>query len=918
MNGIMKILLVGVVFHFTYLWSIFDIYFRTPLVHGMTPVKADTEPPAKRLVLFVADGLRADKTFETTPYPPFEEEGQPIDRIPYLRSIVKERGRFGVSHTRVPTESRPGHVAVIAGFYEDVSAVTKGWKMNPVEFDSVFNESRHTWSFGSPDILPMFKLGAKNPDKIETFMYSAEEEDFASKDAKKLDEMTFDFCYGVFNRSLQNDTLMQMLKQDKIVIFLHLLGLDTNGHAHLPNSKEYLENIRYVDEKIKAFVDYLDEFYDHDQKTAYVFTADHGMSDIGNHGDGNPQNTRTPLIAWGAGIAKPQRGFKSGHDEYSKNWNLDDYHRNDVLQADVAPLMSSLIGIEFPMNSVGTLPLEYLSGDDEFKARNLFANAKQILAQYLVKETKKRNVEPFFQEFKPLSNSTHSHDMLLKQIESFLTQKKYIEAQNTSLTLIQLCLEGMRYFQTYDWLFLRSVVSSGYLGWVVYSSVFVLKEFVFKSSVLDGKTNLHNAINFVATIVMCSFALLLRVKEAPLHYNLYVLFPVYFWSCVLKKLHIIQQLVMRISISALLFSVTYIIGLELLVASYFYREILGFIFVILGLLWPILQIKKSFIKNNLSSVASWTITCISSSSFMFLPVHLEENFLLIVIGGLLILTIAVFSLIYIRKDQNSRGTELLVSFQSSLVLGSLLLVISTMSSLRAKEGLPLINQILSWLVLWTSLIVPMVFIRNTSKQIHKLIIVFLMFAPTMIFLTLSYETLFYSSLFLTFLSWLQLESALYNDEHTASSANTPSSKSITRKEEQLTKNSRPLELRDTRIGIFFLFFINCAFFGTGNVASVASFQISSVYRLTTIFSPFFMGGLLTLKILIPFLLLASTFNTISRNLQLPSFSLFLFTLSTTDIMTMNFFFLVRDYGSWLEIGTSISHFVIACLFEVFM
>jgi phosphatidylinositol glycan class N len=45
------------VFHFVYIFSIFDIYFVSPIITGMQLVRHETpaasRPPADRLVLFV-------------------------------------------------------------------------------------------------------------------------------------------------------------------------------------------------------------------------------------------------------------------------------------------------------------------------------------------------------------------------------------------------------------------------------------------------------------------------------------------------------------------------------------------------------------------------------------------------------------------------------------------------------------------------------------------------------------------------------------------------------------------------------------------------------------------------------------------------------------------------------------------------
>jgi phosphatidylinositol glycan class N len=557
-------LVVAVVFHVVYIYSIFDIYFVSPIVSGMRDFgverAADAEAPARRLVLYVGkwstqcrdflqeltsvllgDGLRADKAFQSfpEPYPQSEADLEPRRLAPFLRSRVLEHGTFGVSHTRVPTESRPGHVALIAGLYEDVSAVTTGWKLNPVNFDSVFNRSRHTWSWGSPDILPMFQMGA-TPGRVDAYTYAAEDEDFSSGDATHLDTWVFDRVKGLFAEASRNATLDAILRQDKLVFFLHLLGLDTTGHAYRPYSKEYLHNIKVVDQGVQDITKLIEDFYN-DDKTAFIFTADHGMSDFGSHGDGHPDNTRTPLITWGSGIAKPnivQDSIAPGHDELSADWGLDHIQRHDVAQADVAALMAYLVGLSFPVNSVGELPLSYISADLLEKSKASLANARGILEMYKVKEDQKKATELRYRPFKPFGSEEQSVERRFASIKALIDGGHYHEAIRESQLLMKDGLQGLRYLQTYDWLFLRALITIGYLGWIAFALTTVIDMHVIHGEV-DPSRTLAGSLFFSSVLVVLYASFV--VSKSPSTYYAYAVFPVAFWEEVFARRKAVVQ-----------------------------------------------------------------------------------------------------------------------------------------------------------------------------------------------------------------------------------------------------------------------------------------------------------------------------------------------------------------------------------------
>ncbi|KAI8951049.1 GPI ethanolamine phosphate transferase 1 [Xylaria longipes] len=938
-----KFLAVAMIFHLVYIYSIFDIYFVSPIVSGMQLIQlerpAGQKAPADRLVLFVGDGLRADKAFQSfpEPYPKTDEDLTPRPLAPFLRSRVLEHGTFGVSHTRVPTESRPGHVALIAGLYEDVSAVATGWKLNPVNFDSVFNRSRHTWSWGSPDILPMFEHGA-TPGRIDAYCYDAEFEDF-TQDALHLDLWVFDHVKELFAAAEKNSTLNAALRQDKIVFFLHLLGLDTTGHSYRPYSKEYLNNIKVVDEGVKEITSAIEKFYA-DGRTAFVFTADHGMSDWGSHGDGHPDNTRTPLIAWGSGVAKPtvyRDGTAPGHDDYSADWNLAQIQRHDTQQADVAALMAYLVGLEFPANSVGELPLSYLSADTKGKAEASFVNAQEILEMYRVKEVNKKAKQLRYQPYEPLSGDPGKlPDARLSSIRNLIDLGRFEEAIEESAALMKLGLEGMRYLQTYDWLFLRALITIGYLGWIAFALTTVVDLHVLQGTTQPSRT--IGAVVFFSSILVALYASFV-ISQSPPTYYAYAFFPVVFWEEVYARRESLARgrrvLLGHIETGARVLSFTlnlvvYVGIIESLAFGYIHREVFTIIFILASLFPVVLGV--SFLQKHLALCATWFVACLLMSTFTLLPANKVEDVQLIMIGGSLMAAVGILYLVFEdrlladfsgsikpqRSQKDNRISRALVGIQTGLIILAMIVTRSSALSLQAKQGLPRGNQIVGWLVLVISLMMPLAHrLQPNNHYLHRLLVIFLTCAPTFVILTISYEGLFYFAFSLTLVTWVRIEHHGYVFSQLSQKKGESQNSTAGAVIEAVASQFRPMSLSDARVALFFFVLLQSAFFSTGNVASVSSFSLESVVRLLPIFDPFSQGALLILKIMIPFVLISANLGILNKRIGVAPSALFMLAMALSDILTLYFFWVVKDEGSWLEIGSTITHFIIAnslCVF----
>ncbi|MFO0659202.1 MAG: alkaline phosphatase family protein [Polyangiaceae bacterium] len=133
------------------------------------------------------------------------------------------------------------------------------------------------------------------------------------------------------------DAASRMLTAEPRPSFMvaHVISPDHQGHAYGTASSKYLSFLKVFDADLEKFLQQVPP------DTTVFVVSDHGATDTGAHGTDIANVRRTPLFAFGPGIAKSREGLK-------------------YEQVDVAPTMAAVLGVPGPAHGRGTVASELL------------------------------------------------------------------------------------------------------------------------------------------------------------------------------------------------------------------------------------------------------------------------------------------------------------------------------------------------------------------------------------------------------------------------------------------------------------------------------------------------------------------------------------------------------------------------------
>jgi len=299
------------------------IHYQTPF--ALPPAPTPTGPPLSRQVVVVlVDGLGLAGA----------------QGLPFLGEL-RARGADYDCHIGEPSLSLPGRAVMLSGAWQEVNGQPTNYDPRPLRVEHAFTVARRqglaTALAAGANGLRLFAPALSRPVVYPDDAVSAP---FAVYEAAQR------------RQAEAGRALLGELRGQPALVMIELHAVDESGHGWGGASDEYRRAAAEADDAVRSFASTLDL-----DRDTLVVTADHGHVGIGGHGGPEEEVLHVPLVLAGAGIRAGARGA--------------------ARQVDIAPTLSTLLGLAIPSSNQGRPLLDALALDPPRRAEALQA----VLAQ---------------------------------------------------------------------------------------------------------------------------------------------------------------------------------------------------------------------------------------------------------------------------------------------------------------------------------------------------------------------------------------------------------------------------------------------------------------------------------------------------------------------------------------------------------
>ena len=118
---------------------------------------------------------------------------------------------------------------------------------------------------------------------------------------------------------------------------------------------------------------------------------------------------------------------------------------------------------------------------------------------------------------------------LIATIEKLVESEEWYGARRLSAELIETGLNGLHYLQTYDRLLIRVIVTTAYVGWAAYASLFLFRPLDYATTPQKPSWS-SSVVSTAAYITLAAFWILFTIQRSPWAFYAYIAFPCYFWQ----------------------------------------------------------------------------------------------------------------------------------------------------------------------------------------------------------------------------------------------------------------------------------------------------------------------------------------------------------------------------------------------------